>query len=68
MSKFLPFLPVFGGGQSKFQPVYVDDIAKAVEVMCRGDPEVEKEVSGRIIEAGGPRGEWLRYSIRHLFI
>jgi NADH dehydrogenase len=48
---------VFGGGQSKFQPVYVDDIAKAVEVMSRGDPEVEKKVSGKIIEAGGPRGE-----------
>ncbi|TEB38914.1 putative nucleoside-diphosphate-sugar epimerase [Coprinellus micaceus] len=55
LSIFLPFLPVFGGGQSKFQPVYVDDIAKAVEVMSRGDPEVEKKVSGKIIEAGGPR-------------
>nr|AAZ14931.1 putative nucleoside-diphosphate-sugar epimerase [Coprinellus disseminatus] len=55
LSKFLPFLPVFGGGQAMFQPVYVDDIAKAIEVMSRGDPEVEKEISGKIIEAGGPR-------------
>lgn len=55
LSKFLPFLPVFGKGESKFQPVYAGDIAKVVEVMCRGEPEVEKEVSGKIIEAGGPR-------------
>ncbi|KAF5323320.1 hypothetical protein D9611_005685 [Ephemerocybe angulata] len=55
LSKYLPFLPVFGGGLSKFQPIYVDDIARAVEVMCRCDPEVEQLVSGKIMEAGGPR-------------
>lgn len=54
LSKFLPFLPVFGGGTSRFQPVYVEDLAKAVEIIARDDPDVNKSVSGSIIEAGGP--------------
>ncbi|KAF5368382.1 hypothetical protein D9758_002287 [Tetrapyrgos nigripes] len=54
LSRYLPFLPVFGGGKSKFQPVYVGDIARAVELVARKDPQIEKIVSGQIIEAGGP--------------
>lgn len=30
MVNFLPFFPLIGGGQTKFQPVYVADVAKAV--------------------------------------
>uniref|UniRef100_A0A0W0FGB6 NAD-dependent epimerase/dehydratase domain-containing protein n=1 Tax=Moniliophthora roreri TaxID=221103 RepID=A0A0W0FGB6_MONRR len=54
LSKYLPFMPVFGGGTSRFQPVYVDDIARAVEIIARNDPKVNSLVSGKIIEAGGP--------------
>ncbi|KAK0233684.1 hypothetical protein IW262DRAFT_101419 [Armillaria fumosa] len=54
LSKFLPFLPVFGGGASKFQPVYVEDLARAVEIIATANAEVKKEVSGKIMEAGGP--------------
>ncbi|WWC61805.1 uncharacterized protein I303_104390 [Kwoniella dejecticola CBS 10117] len=54
LAKWLPFLPVFGGGVSRFQPVYAGDIARAVEICCRDEPEVIKQVGGRIIEAGGP--------------
>ncbi|KAH6916959.1 NADH dehydrogenase [Coprinopsis sp. MPI-PUGE-AT-0042] len=54
LSRFLPVLPVFNGGTSKFQPVFVDDIADLVEVTTRGDHEVERRVSGAIVEAGGP--------------
>ncbi|EDR15172.1 uncharacterized protein LACBIDRAFT_243354 [Laccaria bicolor S238N-H82] len=54
LSRVLPFLPVFGGGKSRFQPVYVGDLSKAVEILCRGTPEIKKETSGKIIEAGGP--------------
>ena len=53
----LPFLPVFGGGTSRFQPVYVDDIARVVEIIARRDPTVDRMTSGKIIEAGGPEGE-----------
>lgn len=54
LSKFLPFLPVFGGGTSRFQPVYVGDLARAVEVLSRNDPEVNRLVAGKYVEAGGP--------------
>lgn len=54
LAKFLPFLPVFGGGSSRFQPVYVDDIARAVETVCRNDSRIEPLVNRKIIEAGGP--------------
>ncbi|ORY34077.1 hypothetical protein BCR39DRAFT_518368 [Naematelia encephala] len=54
LAKWLPFLPVFGGGVVRFQPVYAGDIARAVEICCRDDPQVVKHVGGKIIEAGGP--------------
>lgn len=56
LAKYLPFLPVFGGGRSRFQPVYVGDVAKAVEVVSRDDLEVVNQVGGKIVEAGGPEG------------
>ncbi|KAL0951514.1 hypothetical protein HGRIS_008199 [Hohenbuehelia grisea] len=54
LSKYLPFLPVFGGGTAKYQPVYVGDIARLVEIISRNDQEVNDAVAGKIIEAGGP--------------
>ncbi|KAK0481664.1 hypothetical protein IW261DRAFT_1471891 [Armillaria novae-zelandiae] len=45
---------LFGGGTSKFQPVYVEDLARAVEIIAIADAKVKKEVSGKIMEAGGP--------------
>ncbi|MGE0409247.1 MAG: complex I NDUFA9 subunit family protein [Amphiplicatus sp.] len=43
-------LPLFGGGRTRFQPVYVDDVADAVcEALARPDAE------GRLYELGGPR-------------
>ncbi|KAF8913093.1 hypothetical protein CPB84DRAFT_1760323 [Gymnopilus junonius] len=53
LSKFLPFLPVFGGGESLFQPIYVDDIARLTTKLC--EEKVGKELGGKIIEAGGPQ-------------
>lgn len=44
-----PVLPLIGGGQTEFQPVYVDDVADAiVEVLTRGDG------AGETYELGGP--------------
>ncbi|KIR67311.1 NADH dehydrogenase [Cryptococcus bacillisporus CA1873] len=54
LAKYLPVLPVFGGGITRFQPVYVGDVARAIEICCRDDPTVVSQVAGRIIEAGGP--------------
>ena len=56
LSAFAPALPLFGGGQTKFQPVYVEDVAKVVaESVVRG-------TTGQIYELGGPRS----YSFKEL--
>src|SRR5690606_13990992 len=48
MAAFLPFLPLIGGGKTKFQPVYVGDVAQAaVEALSR------PEMVGKIYELGG---------------
>ncbi|KAI0094301.1 NAD-binding protein [Irpex rosettiformis] len=54
LSKFLPFMPAFGGGTSRFQPVYVGDVARLVEIIARQESAVASQVDGKIIEAGGP--------------
>ena len=56
LSRILPFLPVFGGGTSLFQPVYVDDIAQLVAKLC--DEKVAEALGGKTIEAGGPEGTY----------
>lgn len=54
LSRFLPFMPVFGGGHTRFQPVYVGDLARAIEISSRHDQDIESLTNGKIIEAGGP--------------
>lgn len=49
MARYSPFLPLIGGGNTKFQPVFVGDVAEAIA------RSVDGEVSGgRIYELGGP--------------
>ena len=45
-----PVLPLIGGGLSRFQPVYVGDVADAA-VRCLDDPAS----AGRTYELGGPK-------------
>lgn len=45
-----PALPLIGGGHTKFQPVYVADIAAAVETVLD-----DAATAGRTYELGGPR-------------
>lgn len=48
MARFSPALPLVGGGKTKFQPVYVDDVAKAI---CKA---MEDETAqGKTYELGG---------------
>jgi len=49
MSRYAPALPLIGGGTTKFQPVYVGDVAEAVARAVDG-----VAVGGRIYELGGP--------------
>ena len=50
MATISPVLPLIGGGQTRFQPVYVGDVADAV-VKCLDDPTT----AGRTYELGGPK-------------
>jgi len=50
MAKFSPFLPLIGGGRTKFQPVYVGDIAIAIANILDG----ATGKPGTIYELGGP--------------
>jgi NADH dehydrogenase len=49
MSRLAPALPLIGGGTTKFQPVYVKDVAEAVGRAVDG-----KLAAGSIYELGGP--------------
>ena len=65
MARLSPVLPLIGGGKTKFQPVYVGDVADAI-VTCMTDPKCR----GRIFELGGPTvysfEELLRYMLREI--
>jgi uncharacterized protein YbjT (DUF2867 family) len=50
MARLSPVLPLIGGGQTKFQPVYVGDVAEAVARSVEG-----KVKGGQIYELGGPK-------------
>lgn len=49
MARLSPVLPLIGGGGTKFQPVYVGDVAEAVARSVDG-----KVAGGRVYELGGP--------------
>jgi NADH dehydrogenase len=49
MARMSPVLPLIGGGKTKLQPVYVEDVAEAVARAADG-----KVAGGRIYELGGP--------------
>ena len=50
MAKISPALPLIGGGQTKFQPVYVGDVADAI-MACLDRPDAP----GKTYELGGPQ-------------
>ena len=68
MARFSPFLPAIGGGATKFQPVYVGDLATAIANAVDG-----RGRGGTIYEAGGPEvltfrqllERTLKYTARH---
>jgi NADH dehydrogenase len=49
MARFLPALPLVGGGLTKFQPVFVGDVAEAIALAVDG-----KARAGTLYELGGP--------------
>ncbi|KAF0231813.1 MAG: hypothetical protein FD175_374 [Beijerinckiaceae bacterium] len=49
MARFTPALPLIGGGETKFQPVYVGDVAEAAVEALNGGAK-----PGAVYELGGP--------------
>jgi uncharacterized protein YbjT (DUF2867 family) len=49
MARMLPFLPLIGGGETRFQPVYVGDVASAAKIALDGCAK-----PGTVYELGGP--------------
>jgi uncharacterized protein YbjT (DUF2867 family) len=49
IARYSPALPLIGGGETKFQPVYVGDVADAVMAAIKND-----KAAGQIYELGGP--------------
>ncbi|MDD3836563.1 MAG: complex I NDUFA9 subunit family protein [Phenylobacterium sp.] len=49
MATISPVLPLVGGGKTRFQPVFVGDVARAI-----AETVVRTEVAGRTYELGGP--------------
>ena len=57
LARVLPVLPLFGKGEVRLQPVYVDDVADAVAAALS-----TPAAAGKLYELGGPRS----YSYREL--
>jgi uncharacterized protein YbjT (DUF2867 family) len=57
LARMLPFLPLIGGGKTRFQPVYVGDVADAIMAVLENDA-----TAGKLFELGGPEV----YSFRDL--
>ncbi len=55
LARMAPVLPLIGGGKTKFQPVYVGDVAKTVVAALQGRCK-----PGAIYEIGGPEIVTLR--------
>jgi NADH dehydrogenase len=50
LARFSPVLPLFGKGETRFQPVYVVDVAKAIAAVL-----ASPATRGNTYELGGPR-------------
>lgn len=62
MAKILPFLPLIGGGKTRFQPVYVMDVARAVVHSLR-----DIRSFGHTFELGGPEVLTFKQIYQRLF-
>lgn len=50
MARFVPALPLIGGGKTKFQPVFVGDVAEAI-----ANAIASPNTMGQVYELGGPK-------------
>ncbi len=48
MARYMPFMPLIGGGKTRFQPIYAGDVAKSVKSVIERD-----DSAGKMYELGG---------------
>jgi uncharacterized protein YbjT (DUF2867 family) len=61
LARMLPALPLIGGGETKFQPVFVGDVAEAVALAVEG-----KAKAGATYELGGPAVKSFRAILEYI--
>ena len=61
LARFMPALPLFGGGEAKMQPVFVGDVAKAAAIALAGGAK-----PGATYELGGPEVMTLRQIVEYV--
>jgi len=62
IARFSPLLPLIGGGKTRFQPVYVGDVADAAVAILDRPEDAPFTPAGKTYELAGPR----IYSFREL--
>ena len=55
MARFSPVLPLIGGGKTRFQPVYVGDVADAAVAILDRPQDAPFAPAGKTYELAGPR-------------
>ena len=61
MARYSPVLPLIGGGETRFEPVYVGDVAEAIARSVDGDLK-----GGTVYELGGPEVLTFRESMEEM--
>jgi NADH dehydrogenase len=54
LARYVPVMPLIGGGRTKMQPVYVGDVAGAVMAALLLPAGTSADPRGRVFELGGP--------------
>ena len=63
MARYSPVLPLIGGGATKFQPVFVGDVAEAIARAVDG-----RVAGGKVYELGGPEVMSFREILEQLLL
>lgn len=61
LARILPVLPLVGGGETKFQPAFVGDVAEAIARAVDGRVD-----GGRVYELGGPEVKSFRELVAYI--
>jgi NADH dehydrogenase len=61
LARFLPALPLIGGGETRFQPVFVGDVAEAISRAVDG-----RARPGTVYELGGPEVRTFRQLMEYV--